>query len=128
MGAGSNADGSYAGDAGCDRGAAAARLWPRREGPRRRRFDGDEGALCVLKKNLTRELPGPEGDDSAHRVVRGNANGDTIAGNDLDSEPPHPTTQLGEHLVTGVALHAIQPAGMDCDHGSLHINQIVFAQ
>ena len=50
MGAGSNADGSYASVAGSGRGAADGRLLPRREGPRRRRFDGDEGALCVLKR------------------------------------------------------------------------------
>jgi hypothetical protein len=30
--------------------------------------------------------------------------------------------------MTGVALHAIEPAGVDRNHRSLHINQIVFAQ
>ena len=30
--------------------------------------------------------------------------------------------------MTGVTLHAIESAGVDCDHGSLHIYQIVFAQ
>jgi len=73
-------------------------------------------------------LSGSEGDDAAHRVVRGHANGHTIAWDNLDSKSPHPAAQLGEHLVSGITLHAVKPARVDRDNGPLHINQIVFAQ
>jgi hypothetical protein len=35
---------------------------------------------------------------------------------------------LGEHFMSRVALHAIQPAGMDRHDCSLHIYKVVFAQ
>jgi hypothetical protein len=73
-------------------------------------------------------LPGSERDDPAHRVVGRHTNSDTVAWNHFDSETPHPAAQLRQHLVAGVALHAVQPTGMNRNHGSLHIYQIVFAQ
>jgi hypothetical protein len=73
-------------------------------------------------------LSGAEGDDAADRVVGGNANGDAIAGDDLDAEAPHPPAQLREHFMARITLHSIQPARMDRHDGSLHVYQIVFAQ
>ena len=82
----------------------------------------------MLKKNLITGLPGAEGDDAAHRVIRRDTHSDTIAGDDLDSKPPHAPAQLSEDFVARVALHAIQPARVNRDHCALHVNQIVFAQ
>ena len=73
-------------------------------------------------------LSGSEGDDAANRVVRRHANGDTIAGHDLDSEAAHPSAQLGEHFMAGIALDAVQPAAMNRDDSSLHVDEIVLAQ
>ena len=74
------------------------------------------------------DLTGAEGDDAADGVVRGDADSDPIAGNDLDSKTAHPSAELREHFVSGVAFHAVQPTGVNRDDGSLHVNQIVFAQ
>jgi hypothetical protein len=52
-------------------------------------------------------LPGAEGDDAPDRIVRRNANRDSITRNDLDSEPPHAATQLREHFMSCVTLHTI---------------------
>jgi hypothetical protein len=76
----------------------------------------------------TTELSSPEGDDSANRVVRGYADGNAVAWNYLDSEAAHPTAQLRQHFVPRVTLHAVQPTGVNRYNGSLHVNQIVFAQ
>jgi hypothetical protein len=73
-------------------------------------------------------LSGSEGDDAANRVVRRHANGDTIAGHDLDPEAAHPSAQLREHFMAGIALDAVQPTRVNGDHSPLHIDQIVFAQ
>ena len=56
------------------------------------------------------------------------ADSDAVARDDLDSEAAHPAAQLCEHFVPGVTLHAVEPTGVNRYHGSLHINQIVFAQ
>ena len=69
-----------------------------------------------------------ERDDAANRVIRGDANSYTVAGNYLDPEAPHPSAQLRQHFMARVARHAVQPARMDGNDRSLHINQIVFAQ
>jgi hypothetical protein len=69
-----------------------------------------------------------EGDDAADRIVGRHANGDAIAGNNLDAESAHPAAQLSKDLVAGIALHAIKPAGMNRNYCPLHINQIVLAQ
>jgi hypothetical protein len=73
-------------------------------------------------------LPGAEGDDAANRIVRRDADGDSISGNYLDAEAAHPAAQLREHFVARIALHSIQPTRMDRHHRPLHIYQIVFAQ
>ena len=83
---------------------------------------------CVCSKPGLPDLPGAEGDDSADRIVRGNADRHAITGDDLDAEPPHAPAQLGEDFVAGITLHAIQTAGVNGDHCSLHVNEIVFAQ
>ena len=73
-------------------------------------------------------LTGAEGDDAAHGIIRRNADRDAIAGDDLDSKTAHPAAQLCQDLMSGVALHAIQPAGVNRDDGPLHVDQVVFAQ
>jgi hypothetical protein len=73
-------------------------------------------------------LSGSECDDAADRVVRGYTDCDAVSWNDFDSEAAHPAAQLCQHFMPGVALHAVQPARVNRNHGSLHINQIVFAQ
>ena len=69
-----------------------------------------------------------ECDDAANRIVGRDAYRHAITGNNLDSKAAHPAAQLRKHFMSGVALHAIQPTGVDCDDGSLHVDQIVFAQ
>ena len=69
-----------------------------------------------------------ERDDAPDGIVRRDADGNAIARNDLDAEAAHAPTQLSEHLVTGVALHAVKTAAVHRDHGALHVNQIVLAQ
>jgi hypothetical protein len=54
-------------------------------------------------------LPGSERNDAAHRIVRGYANSDAIAGNDFDPEAPHPAAQLSQHFMPRVTLDAVQP-------------------
>jgi hypothetical protein len=73
-------------------------------------------------------LSSTEGDDAADRIVRGDADGHAITGDDLDSKAAHPAAQLREDFVTGVALNAIETTRMYRDDCALHINQIVFAQ
>ena len=73
-------------------------------------------------------LAGTEGNDAPDRIVRRNADGDSIARNDFNAEAAHSTAELGQHLVTGVALHAIQSAAVHRDDGALHVNQIILAQ
>ena len=81
-----------------------------------------------VKYQLSRGLSGAEGDDAADGVVRRHADGDPVAGNDLDSKAAHPAAQLREHFVASIALHSVKPTGVDRDDRALHINQIVFAQ
>src|SRR4030095_580752 len=83
--------------------------------------------MIYCYRSLT-ELPGPESDDAADRVIRGDTDRYAVAWNNFDSEAAHPAAQLRQHLVASVALHAVQPTGVNRDHGSLHVNQIVFAQ
>jgi hypothetical protein len=73
-------------------------------------------------------LSGSESDDAADRVVRGYANCDAVTWNDFDSEAAHPAAQLRQYFMARVALHAVQPARVNRNYGSLHVNQIVFAQ
>jgi hypothetical protein len=74
------------------------------------------------------ELSGSERDDAADRVVWRYADRHAVARNNLDSKAAHAAAQLRQHLVTGVALHAVQPTRVNRNHGSLHVDQIVFAQ
>ena len=69
-----------------------------------------------------------EGDDAANRIVRRDADGDAIPGNNLDAEAAHPAAQLGEDFVAGIALDAVETARVHRHDRSLHINEIVFAQ
>ena len=69
-----------------------------------------------------------EGDDAANRIVGRHTDGHAVARHDLDPEAAHPAAQLRQHFVAGIALDAIQPAGMDSDDRALHINKIIFAQ
>jgi hypothetical protein len=73
-------------------------------------------------------LSGPEGDDAADWVVGGHANRDAITWNNFDPEAAHAAAQLREHFVARITLHAIESAGVDRHYGSLHVDQIVFAQ
>jgi len=77
---------------------------------------------------MTVMLPRAKGDDASHGVIRRDTDGHPIARNHLDTEAPHPPAQLCEHLVSCVALDAIQTPGVDGDDRTLHIYEIVFAQ
>jgi hypothetical protein len=69
-----------------------------------------------------------EGDDAADWIVRRNADGDPVAGHDLDSKSAHTPAELREHFVAGIRLHPVQPAAVDGDNGALDIDQIVLTQ
>jgi hypothetical protein len=69
-----------------------------------------------------------EGNDPADRIVRGYADCHAISWNNFDSKAAHPATQLRQHFMAGVALHAVQTARVNRNYGSLHVYQIVFAQ
>lgn len=73
-------------------------------------------------------LSGSEGDDAADRIVRRHANGDAIAGHDLDAEAAHAAAQLRKHFVARIALNPVQSARVNRNHSPLHVDQIVFAQ
>jgi hypothetical protein len=78
--------------------------------------------------DMAHRLSGADRDDAADRIIRRYTDGHAITGDYFDSEAAHPAAQLREHLVPGVALHAVQPTGVDRDDGALHIYQIVLAQ
>jgi hypothetical protein len=73
-------------------------------------------------------LASTEGDDAPDWIVRGNADRDAISRDNLDAEAAHAPAQLGQHLVAGVTLHAVETAAVNRHHGTLHVNQIVLAQ
>ena len=73
-------------------------------------------------------LAGAERDDAPDGVVRRDADGHPIARNDFDTEAAHSTAELGQHLVAGITLHAVEPATVHGDDGALHVNQIILAQ
>ena len=77
---------------------------------------------------MARGLSRTERDDAADGVIGRDANSDPVARHDLDSEAPHAAAQLGQYFVTRIALHAVETAGVNCHHGPLHVDQIVFAQ
>src|SRR6266853_2794697 len=69
-----------------------------------------------------------ERDDASNRIVRRDANRDPVAWNHFDAEAAHAAAQLGQHFVTGVTLHAVEPAAVNRHDRALHIDQIVLAQ
>jgi hypothetical protein len=84
--------------------------------------------LIVGELKLFFDLTGTEGDDAANGIVRRDANGDTISRHDFDSESAHAAAQLGENLVTRVALHTIQAAAVNSHDRALHIDEVVLTQ
>lgn len=73
-------------------------------------------------------LAGAECDDPANRIVRRDADGHSISGNHLNSKTAHSAAQLRQDFVAGITLHAVQPAAVNRNHRSLHVNQIILAQ
>ena len=68
------------------------------------------------------ELPSAERDDSALRIVGGDANGDAVAGDDFDAESPHPSAQLRQNFVTRVHLDAIEATTVHGHDRALHVD------
>ena len=68
------------------------------------------------------ELPSAERDDSALRIVGGDANGDAVAGDDFDAESPHPSAQLRQNFVAGVHLNAVEAATVHGHNRALHVD------
>src|SRR4029453_8257287 len=83
--------------------------------------------LCCMGTQ-TGYLASAEGDDASDRIVRRDADCHAVPWNHLDAEAAHTAAQLGENLVTLGALHAVQTAAVDRNHGALHIEQIMLAQ
>ena len=69
-----------------------------------------------------------ERDDAPDRIVRGDSHGYPIAWNHFNAEAAHATAELGQHLVAGVTLHAVEPAAVNRHDRALHVDQIVLAQ
>src|SRR5687768_15040472 len=105
-------------------GAGRARDALLHDGARGRGY-GASGAAEWFRSRCS---TGAERDDAADRVVGGDTDRHAITGDNFDSETAHAAAQLGEHFVARITLHAVQPAGVHGDDGSLHIYQIVFAQ
>src|SRR5262249_23074131 len=80
-------------------GAAAGRLPGGRAGA--------DGTYEVYSNSNGSGLGRAECDDAPDRIVRRNADRHAIARYYLDTEAAHSAAQLGQHLVTGVALHAV---------------------
>ena len=104
---------------------------PLRRADARARRRGDRGCLnlCQLSSNSNCVwLARAEGDDAPDRIVRRDTNGHAIPGNYLDAEAAHSAAELGQHLMSCVALHTVEPTAVHRDHGALHINEIILAQ
>ena len=74
------------------------------------------------------ELASPESDNAPDRIVRRDANRHSISGDDFDPKAAHPAAELGEHLVSGIALHSVKATAMHSDDGTLHVDEVVLAQ
>ena len=74
------------------------------------------------------ELAGPESDNAPDGIVRRDANRHSISGDDFDPKAAHPAAELGEHLVSGIALHSVKATAMHSDDGTLHVDEVVLAQ
>ena len=100
-----------------------------RDGPGRATAAGGVGGVfCLYWNSIDIWLACAEGDDAPDRIVRRNADGDSVSRDHFDAEAAHSTAELGEHLVAGVALHAVEPAAVNRHDRALHIDQIVLAQ
>ena len=73
-------------------------------------------------------LASTESNDAANRIIGRDTHGHTVTRNDFDPKAAHAATQLRQHLVPGIALHPIQATGVNGHYGSLHVDQVVFAQ
>ena len=73
-------------------------------------------------------LSGPERDDASHGIVGRHTDRHAITRHNLDAESTHPSTQLRQDFLAGIALHAIESPTVYRNNSSLNINQIVFAQ
>ena len=69
-----------------------------------------------------------EGNDASNRIVRRNADRDSVTGHDLDAESPHAPAELREHFVASVALHPVKPSAVHRYDRALHVDKIVLAQ
>jgi hypothetical protein len=67
-------------------------------------------------------LPSSECNDAANGIVRRDPDGDPIARHNLDTKATHAAAQLREHLVSRIALNAIQTSAVHCHNRSLHID------
>ena len=112
---------------------SAARACVRSE-PRRGRLSGGASSAAARRRRRSVVLEFnscsacAEGDDAADRIVRRDADGHAIAWNDLDAEAAHAAAELCQHLVSGVALHAVETAAVHRNDRALHVDQIVLAQ
>ena len=91
------------------------------------RLVGD-GAFRYWNSNCVSWLACAEGNDAADRIVRRDADGDSIARDYLDPKAAHSAAELGQNFVAGVTLHAVKSAAVHGNHSALHINEIVLAQ
>jgi hypothetical protein len=82
--------------------------------------------LCL--NSICLWLARAKGDDAPDWIVRRNADGHAISWNHLDAKAAHPAAELGENLVAGIALHAVETAAMNRHHRALHVYEIVLAQ
>jgi hypothetical protein len=87
-----------------------------------------DGAYRLYSNSSCYRLAGTERDDASDGIVRRDADGDSIARNNFDTETAHTAAELGQHFVAGVTLHAVKPSAMHGHDGALHIDQIVLAQ
>src|SRR5215471_20484114 len=68
---------------------------------------GANGTYELYSNSNGSGLARAECDDAPDRIVRRNADRHAIARNYLDTEAAHSAAQLGQYLVTGVALHTV---------------------
>jgi hypothetical protein len=73
-------------------------------------------------------LAGAECDDAANWVVGGNPDGYAITRHHFDAEAAHSAAQLGQYLMAGVALHAVEPAAVNGHDCALHVYEVILAQ
>ena len=84
--------------------------------------------LTGIGAQISNFLAGAEGNDATHGIVGGDADGHAVAGHHFDAEPAHTATQLCQHLMALVALHAVETAAVNRHDSTLYIDEIVLAQ